>query len=71
MFYKHFLTVLKLCMIVLLIEPTKATDYLKIFNLTKSGLKVPNKLTNCKAELDDKTIIDLTSLDNAKNPRYE
>ena len=33
-------------------------------NLTK-----PTKLGNCKVRLDDNSIIDLTSLDDAKNPR--
>jgi hypothetical protein len=35
------------------------------FNLSK-----PTKITNCKAELDDKTIIDLSSLNNKNNPRF-
>jgi hypothetical protein len=29
-----------------------------------------NKLSNCKVELDDGSIIDLTSLDNANSPRF-
>ena len=33
------------------------------------NLKKPTKLSNCKAELDDKTIIDLSSLNNKNNPR--
>jgi hypothetical protein len=28
------------------------------------------KITNCKVKLDDGSIIDLTSLDNPTNPRY-
>jgi len=38
---------------------------------SKNGLKAPTKLSNCKAMLDDNSIIDLTSLDNPKNPRYK
>jgi hypothetical protein len=36
------------------------------FNLSK-----PTKITNCKAELDDKTIIDLSSLNNKNKPRFK
>ena len=35
-----------------------------------SKLAKPKKLSNCKAQLDDGTIVDLTSLDNAASPRY-
>ena len=39
-------------------------------NLMKvNSINAPSKLSNCKAKLDDNTIIDLTSLDNANNPR--
>ena len=34
------------------------------FNLSK-----PKKITNCEAELEDKTIIDLSSLNNKNKPR--
>ncbi len=34
------------------------------------NLKKPKKLSNCKAQLDDGSIIDLTSLDNAGSPRF-
>ena len=36
---------------------------------SKSTLKKPTKLSNCKAQLDDGSIVDLTSLDNAASPR--
>ena len=32
-------------------------------------LNGPNKLSNCKAQLDDQSIIDLSSLNNKNNPR--
>lgn len=39
------------------------------FNKTKTlGIK---KLSSCKAELDDGRLIDLTSLDRQRNPRFK
>ena len=35
----------------------------------ESKLTKPTKLSSCKAQLDDGSIIDLTSLDNAASPR--
>ena len=34
------------------------------------NLNAPSKLSNCKAKLDDGSIIDLTSLDDVNNPKY-
>lgn len=35
----------------------------------ESKLTKPTKLSSCKAQLDDGSIVDLTSLDNAGSPR--
>ena len=40
-----------------------------IYIESKSTLKKPTKLSSCKAQLDDGSIVDLTSLDNAASPR--
>ena len=37
--------------------------------IEKLGAEIPEKITNCKAKLANGKIIDLTSLDNASNPR--
>jgi hypothetical protein len=34
------------------------------------SLYTPEKLSNCKAKLDDGSIVDLTSQDKANNPRF-
>ena len=36
---------------------------------SKTVLNTPKKLTNCKAQLDDNSIIDLTSQDKPDSPR--
>ena len=33
------------------------------------NIKAPKKLSNCKAQLDDGRIIDLSSLDNSQQPK--
>ena len=38
-------------------------------NSKKFGLNAPQKLTNCKAKLDDGSVVDLTSQDKASSPR--
>ena len=35
-----------------------------------NNIGAPTKLSNCKAKLDDGSIIDLTSLDNVNSPKY-
>jgi hypothetical protein len=34
-----------------------------------NNIQVPKKLSNCKAQLDSGKIIDLSPLDNSKNPK--
>ena len=60
----NFLPMLKLCIAIFLINQSYAT------NVFENILTNPTKLSNCKAQLDDNSIIDLTSLDNADAPRY-
>ena len=38
-------------------------------NSKKIGINAPEKITNCKAKLDDGSIVDLTSQDKASSPR--
>ena len=40
-------------------------------NLGSLNLSKPKKISNCEAELDDKTIVDLSSLNNKNNPKYK
>ena len=40
-----------------------------IYIESKSTLKKPTKLSSCKAQLDDGSIVDLTSLDDSSSPR--
>lgn len=61
MLLKEYLVKLKFLTALFLI-----TLLVKDFN---AQLSAPTKLGNCKARLDDKSIIDLTSLDDVKNPR--
>ena len=60
---------LKLCtsliFLLKLINEVTSLNNLTHFN----GLYAPTKLSNCKAKLDDGSIIDLTSQDNPNNPR--
>ena len=35
----------------------------------KENVRAPTKLSNCKAQLDDGSIIDLSSLDNVNDPK--
>ncbi len=42
----------------------------KKIKLESYQYKTPAKLSNCKAMLDDNSIIDLTLLDNPTKPRY-
>ena len=39
--------------------------------LMSANLNAPQKLSNCKAKLDDGSIVDLTSQDNASKPRFK
>ena len=43
----------------------------KNLKLENYQFKTPAKLSNCKAMLDDNSIIDLTLLDNPTKPRYK
>ena len=73
MFNNQSMSLLKICLLILIVrQANAATSYLENYlKLNKNGLKAPTKLSNCKAELDDKSIIDLTSLDNSSNPRFK
>ena len=64
------LTLLKLSLVFSIVNFSNALDN-KIFlrNLGNQNISVPTKLSNCKARLDDNSIVDLTSLDNPQNPR--
>ena len=61
---------LKLSLLIFFINFTNALDTkILLKNLNNQNLTAPTKLSNCKARLDDNSIIDLTSLDNPKSPR--
>jgi hypothetical protein len=62
MLFKIWFPLILILEIILDVNAGKSND----FNLSK-----PTKITNCKAELDDKTIIDLSSLNNKNNPRFK
>ena len=48
----------------------KWTIFVLVYRLVdNTGLNAPTKLSNCKAQLDDNSIIDLSSLNNKNNPR--
>jgi hypothetical protein len=44
-------------------------DLFILLSLMINATLAVTKLSNCKAQLDDGKIIDLTSLDNANSPR--
>jgi hypothetical protein len=62
MLFKIWFPLILVLLIVLDVNARKSNN----FNLSK-----PTKITNCKAELDDKTIIDLSSLNNKNKPRFK
>jgi hypothetical protein len=47
------------------------TDTEALMSANKFSLNSPQKLSNCKAKLDDGSIVDLTSQDNASKPRLK
>ena len=63
-------TLWKLSLLFSIVNFSNALDN-KIFfpNLGNLNINAPTKLSNCKARLDDNSIVDLTSLDNPQNPR--